>query len=259
MFISVWNEDFRGDLDAHWRLQGEGIEVLPAGLRVRGSGDPEESLACLWRRPIDSGVVDARGVHQPGSHAVDDVLLRTTFTAGSNCSYVARLNESKDFFWFVLETEGEQGRVSILHQTATGAEWPVTASRVGLRAGQRSVIEVWNVDDVLGIAVNGVVELTVAHAPVQAALGSVRIEPAFGISAGEAVFHRAEIERDLYYTAPEGVDGTSWPVPADKIFVLGDHSEVSRDSRHFGPVAEAELVGRPVAVCYPWDRLKFLD
>jgi signal peptidase I len=44
--------------------------------------------------------------------------------------------------------------------------------------------------------------------------------------------------------------GGSWTVPAGGYFVVGDNRENSNDSRVFGPVADADVVGRVLGVWF---------
>ena len=63
---------------------------------------------------------------------------------------------------------------------------------------------------------------------------------------------RLAVLRDLYYTT-KGALGTGSPVALgpDEIFVLGDNSADSDDSRVFGPVRLEELAGRATRVVWP--------
>ena len=53
-------------------------------------------------------------------------------------------------------------------------------------------------------------------------------------------------------------NGTSWLVPADDLFVMGDHRDVSADSRVFGPIPVASVVGRGFVRYWPLDRFGFV-
>ena len=48
-----------------------------------------------------------------------------------------------------------------------------------------------------------------------------------------------------------GVEGEAFEVPADSLFVLGDNSINSEDSRYFGAVAESDLIGRAYKIYWP--------
>lgn len=60
------------------------------------------------------------------------------------------------------------------------------------------------------------------------------------------------------YVPSEYFDGRSYPevqVPANSYFVLGDHRNLSNDSRDFGPVDSRFISGKAVFVYWPMNRL----
>ncbi len=60
------------------------------------------------------------------------------------------------------------------------------------------------------------------------------------------------------YVRPSNRDDRSFPettVPADSFFVLGDHRNMSSDSRDFGAIPQQSVYGKAVFVYYPFDKL----
>ena len=51
---------------------------------------------------------------------------------------------------------------------------------------------------------------------------------------------------------------TTTTIPPDQIFVLGDNRSNSSDSRVFGPVRRASVVGRAIATVWPLGRASYL-
>lgn len=81
----------------------------------------------------------------------------------------------------------------------------------------------------------------------------------FGADGTRARFRGLEVRRDVYYTG-RGQYGHNAPeqLGPDEIFVLGDNSAQSQDSREWGPVSLERVLGRPVWVMWPpsaWRRL----
>jgi signal peptidase I len=66
-------------------------------------------------------------------------------------------------------------------------------------------------------------------------------------------------ERSYTYTDDDGVpeptvaqsDATEWRLGPDQVFVMGDHREASADSRSFGPISTASIVGRAFLRYWP--------
>lgn len=90
------------------------------------------------------------------------------------------------------------------------------------------------------------------------ALGGESVEIRDGrIYVDGAMIETAPIRSIYYYNAGDyGKEGTVTRVPEDSYFVLGDNSANSRDSRYWGFVPKANLIGKAVFMYWPLNRIK---
>jgi signal peptidase I len=68
---------------------------------------------------------------------------------------------------------------------------------------------------------------------------------------------RALEEEDYLFGAPptDAAPGTDrWVIPADGVFVMGDHRNASSDSRSFGPIDRESIIGRAFMRYWPLAR-----
>jgi hypothetical protein len=82
------------------------------------------------------------------------------------------------------------------------------------------------------------------------------------IRHGRVRLTRFNVWRDLHYTEPTDATcavGDAFEVPRGEVFVLGDCSFDSVDSRHFGSVPVADLIGAPLFVVGPKPRWQWLQ
>jgi signal peptidase I len=71
-----------------------------------------------------------------------------------------------------------------------------------------------------------------------------------GVAIGEDGYTYTDADGAHQPTVPQ-TDQATWTLGPDELFVMGDHREASQDSRTFGPVKEASIVGRAFLRYWP--------
>jgi signal peptidase I len=238
-------------LAAPWTWEGPGErEDLPRG-GVRLAAGEEPGLA-RFAETITDGLPG-----EPGDNAVSDTALRLELGA---CDGVLELHlrEGAEVYRARLAPAALGG--AALQHNLGGRVVAEAPGFPGLRAGDE--VLAWNVDGGVRVLVNGVTLLSWDQPPHAegSAAGAPRNDPALLVSAGSVELRRVEVLRDLHYTAEGGrLQQGEAGVGPGQLFLLGDHSSRSRDSRFFGPVFAHDLLGRPFARYVPRDRAGWLD
>jgi signal peptidase I len=178
------------------------------------------------------------------------------------------LSEQGDQFQaLVRPLDGGRCDLALVRRNAKDGSVMLASARVDWPAGERRRLAFENRDNVLRLEVAGLAPLVAGYRENAPHPSDQRQEGLsygwrvwFGGEQGRFEFRGVRVLRDLCY-AERGAFGVGTPceLGPDEFFVLGDHSSQSRDSREWGPVHEAELVGRPVAVVWPparWRRLR---
>jgi hypothetical protein len=236
-------------LSAPWTWEGPGERSEgPGGTVLRGGQTPGRAL---FAEAVTDGLPG-----EPGENAVSDTALRVLLGGGDGVLEL-QLREGADVFRARLAPAARGG--AALHHNLAGVV-AAAPGFPGLRAGDE--VLAWNVDDGVRVFVNGAMLLAwdqPAHDPPPPG-AAARNDPALLVSEGELVVRRLAVLRDLHYTGEgEWPRGGEFRMPPGHLFLLGDNSRRSRDSRWFGPVEEAAVLGRPIARYAPWARAGRLD
>lgn len=175
------------------------------------------------------------------------------------------LREAADLFRASLE-QTDSGFVVRLERSAAG-EVAVELARVELDAGEVGVgesieLRFRNRDDHLELFVNGVPRLATTYSnnepyPGETPRGIQAVGPRLAVGGAGVVLEveRIRLARDLHWAAGsrfgEFATSRSLQLGPGEVFLLGDNTLDSIDSRFFGPVRLSDLTGRPVAVVWP--------
>jgi signal peptidase I len=113
-------------------------------------------------------------------------------------------------------------------------------------------------------------QVVVFGAPASTGLNEPLIKRVIGIGGdtvevrdGQAFVNGVALEEPYLFRNDAGVaeptvasgDQSRWVVPAGELFVMGDHRQVSEDSRVFGPIPVSSVVGRGLVRYWPLSEL----
>ena len=269
-----------------WRQQGEHWELdareVPLGSNA--------GMSFLRRDLLDSWIDDWDD-EEEGAYQVADGILELEFqVAGPGGRLRFELREEGDTFQALVEPLSEErARLSILRANATilseGDRRPEQLWQVivPLATATWHRLRFANVDNSLVLEIAGAetrAELTyernvprtrprddslpqdrsaAREDPLDRLRRRLSQPPRVGLG-GESIRARIRgvvVSRDRHWL-PLGQFGSQAAVDLgpDEFFLLGDNSANSTDGRHFGPVEARDVVGRPVAVVWPWARLR---
>lgn len=252
VLVPVYDETaHRPRFDAFWCVtsgeadpSSEGILLLPG---------PDGPAAIQTRDEITDGHLDREGRFRPGRNVVPDLEVRIRFTPGAG----ARSLEVE------LDRDRDRIRVRVGIGAAGRIELPGGATRPlpGLKAtpGREHQLTVSNVDSRLRVRWDGVVVCDQSGTPPDRGqpLPPRRTRVEVTGSGGPLRISGLRIRRDLHFTR-DGEHATATPtrVDSDHYFLLGDNSGESVDSRQWGPVPGAGLIGEPVLIFWPLRRFR---
>jgi signal peptidase I len=245
---SPWEHNARGELV----LEGAAI---PVGAELG---------MMLFQRELTDTVRLGDGSLKPGLIQVNDGRLQVEFQLLEELGEGLlrfRLVEAGDLF--EVELREQDGMTQVTVYRRPGNEVLVSTTSVPLgTAWTRLTWE--NRDNHLALRL----EAIEGHAMTQMAtdyasnrsfggllpegLSSLAPRVAFGGAGVRVAFRNVRIWRDLYWVAT-GDWGARAQIELgpDEYFAVGDNSANSLDSRHWGPLARHELMGRPVGVVAP--------
>jgi signal peptidase I len=239
--------------DESWQSKSGRWSLRDGRLRALPGGEGEARLAYL--RDLDNGYLDPEGdaVTVNQSAPAGDLEVRFLATAGIPGAVAgADLTEGSG--------DGqERHRLRIGPDGVTVSSGGRTWKGGGARFGSGGPVEVRfrNVDDRLTAWVDGEVVLRVdlpprASTPEKPLAGGVDLVA----EGGPVTFGGVRILRDIVYLRV----GSDWPrrIPEGTLFMMGDNTGNSHDSRSWGPVDRSALIGYPFAVVFPPSRAKIL-
>ncbi len=242
--------------------------------RVDASAVPEGSDEGLmyYVPKLDDGYLGPDHVAVHGDGSVNDAAVECEVlveTARGRLRF--QLTEQGDTFELAIAPKVDGSAFAVLTRRNQGDRLEKLASgllpRFAIGAWHRVRFE--NADNALKVVVDG--ETT----PIAAEYERNELHPADRLGEGTnpgarvllgadgvaARFRGVRIERDLAYTTlgDHGTKQDEVELGADQYFLLGDNSAHSSDSRAWGPVPLARIVGRATRVVWPPSRWRRLD
>lgn len=175
-----------------------------------------------------------------GLNAVTDLLLSCRAGLGDGGAVAVQMHDGRELWQVRLDPR--ENLVAVFQDGQQLAVAPTSAPLVG----DWIELEVAVCDGRILCAINGQQQLQFDIAQPDAPCEPTAFPIDIGTDVGRLEMADLQVLRDVYYLNPHGRAG-DWevdePLGEDEYFLLGDNPPNSRDSRHYGPVKRAALVG----------------
>jgi len=269
--------DERLALENHFQ-SGAGIGIVgwkATGTGWRHDGAPERPVARLeYARRLADHYIDGQGEFVEGATEVGDLWIGAALDLEepNSRALLAVAAQGDRFIGWIGSEAGGKRRVRLLSYPIPGPEPGATESELltELELEVAPGAHEW----VLG-RVDGRVELWFdGRRVIDHQYGAPRRHPLDFFGEGRSRGPRAWIEvggggvaldglrlwRDLHYTSRGDLAvREAFQLGPGELFLLGDNSGSSRDSRDFGPIGLEDLLGRPTHVVRPWKAARPLE
>jgi signal peptidase I len=265
-------------LGGGWKDNGDGsfrLEAPSGRLSYRQQLRGRDKLSLITDFSAYNSYVAGKHADRSGGNWVGDLLLECEVVADKAEGELAlELGRGVDRFQAVFELAG-----GVCTLTRNGQR--LDSRAVALKPGTSHAVRFANVDQRLVLWIDG--DLTFGDGvpymePTRRGPRRDDLEPARIIASSPVTVRRLKLWRDAYYTALAGIgqdapfdpaEPETWDALKDPplrtfyvqpghYFYLGDNSAESSDSRLWGVVPRALLLGRAVVVYYPLERAGML-
>jgi signal peptidase I len=219
-------------------------------------------VSATFSRKILDERLAADGSRTAGRVEVGDAALELDLAlAGEGGHFGLRLSEENDRFDAVLELIGPgRVRAALTRHSGRGTAEPMAQVELDWREGAWRRVRFSNLDNRLELALDGQPTCLSCSYAENTPMGGQpdpsyrHLDPraAFWASGLSAQVRSVRILRDQHYTE-RGEYGVRQPLQLgpDELFLLGDNSSESLDSRELGPFTLEDVLGVPLAVVWP--------
>lgn len=273
---------------ASWTVSGDQLRLEPGGAslselqgllveaeqRQRRTGQ-SQSLSLYvpghlsTAEPVTAAFLDSRGKLHRDPTPVRDVGLELEAVSQPGCAGVQLVIEYHDDYFACCYAPS--GAVQLTRMGDVDAPLASGSAGAPLRAGQPIHLTFGYLDGRFFLEVDGAPVLEherdlPAWIAGEERFPGGRVDNLLHVGVAGAPLHitRLRVFHDVHYDslqAPVGRGPEPYLVPEASLWLLGDNSRFSRDSRdpQIGAYPLADLVGRPLAVIGPWARMRWLD
>ena len=246
-----------------WRADGDAWEVDARDVPLNA-----QSGMMFLRRGLKDDHLGPDHAIVHGEVEVNDALVECEVRAESAPLQLRiGLTEQGDTFEFGLRpTEPGRAQARIVRRYRSDSDEVLAEAQVAFVPGTWVRLRCANVDNALSFEI-GTSQLSAVyaqnhlhHADQTGEGKSYGSRVLLGGEGARIAFRGIRIWRDLYYTQRgQHAVHEQFELGPDEYFALGDNSAESRDSREWGQVLARELIGRPVWVVWPMERMRRLD